>query len=132
MQQGYQFWVQTDSSGNFTIKNVVPGVFQLHGWVPGFIGDYLDKELVTVSSGTYTCHLYLSLVSYSLSSISCELIVRKFSDSHVQLGNLTYAPLRDGPTIWEIGFPDRTAIGYYVPDVNPMYVNKLFINSPEK
>ncbi|KAH6831608.1 hypothetical protein C2S53_010583 [Perilla frutescens var. hirtella] len=99
----YQFWVQTDVDGNFTIKNVVPGVYSLHGWVPGFIGDYLNQALVTISAGTET-----------------------------QLGNITYEPPRDGPTIWEIGFPDRTASKYYVPDVNPMYVNKLFINSPEK
>lgn len=41
-------------------------------------------------------------------------------------------PIRDGPTVWEIGYPDRTAATYYVPDVNPIYVNKLFINTPEK
>lgn len=54
------------------------------------------------------------------------------SGSETQLGNITYVPPRDGPTVWEIGFPDRTANDYYVPDVNPMYVNKLFLNSPEK
>ncbi|KAK3188402.1 hypothetical protein Dsin_027963 [Dipteronia sinensis] len=99
----YQFWVQTDSNGNFTIENIIPGVYGLHGWVPGFIGDYLHKELVTISAGSQT-----------------------------ELGNLTYVPVRDGPTVWEIGYPDRTAIGFYVPDVNPMYVNKLFLNCPEK
>lgn len=54
------------------------------------------------------------------------------SGSETKLGNLIYVPARDGPTVWEIGFPDRTAIDFYVPDVNPKYVNKLFINSPEK
>ncbi|KAL0310725.1 UNVERIFIED_CONTAM: hypothetical protein Sangu_2367200 [Sesamum angustifolium] len=101
--KGYQFWVQTDSDGNFTIKNIIPGVYGLHSWVPGFIGDYMREELVTISAGSET-----------------------------QLGNLTYVPLRDGPTVWEIGFPDRTANDYCVPDVNPMYVNKLFLDSPEK
>ncbi|CAK9146867.1 unnamed protein product [Ilex paraguariensis] len=85
------------------IKNVIPGVYGIHGRVSGFIGDYLGKELVTISSGSQT-----------------------------QLHNLVYVPIRDGPTVWEIGFPDRTAIDYYVPDVSPMYVNKLFLNSPEK
>ncbi|KAG2688325.1 hypothetical protein I3760_09G090300 [Carya illinoinensis] len=99
----YQFWVQTDSNGSFIIKNVIPGIYGLHGWVPGFIGDYFDKAHATISAGSQT-----------------------------QLGNLTFVPLRDGPTVWEIGFPDRTATGYFVPDVNPMYVNKLFLNSPEK
>lgn len=54
------------------------------------------------------------------------------SGSETQLENLIYAPHRDGPTVWEIGYPDRTALGYYVPDVNPMYVNKLFLHSTEK
>ncbi|KAG8365395.1 hypothetical protein BUALT_Bualt18G0100200 [Buddleja alternifolia] len=99
----YQFWIKTDVDGNFTIKNVVPGVYGVHGWVPGFVGDYLKEEQVTISAGSET-----------------------------QLGNLTYVPPRDGPTQWEIGFPDRTANNYFVPDVNPMYVNKLFLNSPEK
>ncbi|OWM85559.1 hypothetical protein CDL15_Pgr028982 [Punica granatum] len=92
-----------DSDGNFTIRNVVPGVYGLHGWVPGFIGDYLEKNPVTISAGSET-----------------------------KLGDLIYVPIRDGPTVWEIGFPDRTAIDFYVPDVNPMYVNKLFIKGPEK
>ncbi|KAK6932286.1 Rhamnogalacturonate lyase, partial [Dillenia turbinata] len=101
--KGYQFWVQTDSSGAFTIKNVIPGTYRLHGFVPGFMGDYLDSAPVTITSG-----------------------------SQVQLGDLTYVPPRDGPTVWEIGYPDRTTVGYYVPDVNPKFVNKLFMNSPEK
>ncbi|KAL0407254.1 UNVERIFIED_CONTAM: hypothetical protein Slati_4039300 [Sesamum latifolium] len=101
--KGYQFWVQTDSDGNFTIKNIIPAVYGLHGWVPGFVGDYMREELVTITAGSET-----------------------------QLGNLTYVPPRDGPTVWEIGFPDRTANDYYVPDVNPMFVNKLFLDSPEK
>ncbi|XP_022950361.1 probable rhamnogalacturonate lyase B [Cucurbita moschata] len=95
----YQFWVQTDSNGDFTIRNVIPGVYGLHGWVPGFIGDYLHQSLVTVSAG-----------------------------SHTHLGILTYSPLRDGPTVWEIGFPDRTAGSFYVPDVNPMqYILYLIV-----
>lgn len=101
--KSYQFWVQTDSSGSFSIRNVIPGVYGLHGWVPGFIGDYLEKTLITITA-----------------------------DSETQLGNLTFVPLRHGPTLWEIGYPDRTAIDYFVPDVNPMYVNRLFLNGPEK
>ncbi|KAG9439228.1 hypothetical protein H6P81_019393 [Aristolochia fimbriata] len=101
--KGYQFWVQTDSNGDFVINNVVPGVYAVHGFVPGFVGDYLDKTLVTIHQGIET-----------------------------QLGNLSYNPPRDGPTLWEIGYPDRTAIGYYVPDAHPLYINKLFVNSPEK
>lgn len=57
--QGYQFWVQTDSNGNFAIKNVISGVYGLHGWVPGFMGDYLNKEQITISEGT-NCELQMT------------------------------------------------------------------------
>ncbi|CAN1356159.1 Rhamnogalacturonate lyase [Linum perenne] len=101
--KSYQFWAKTDSNGNFSIKHVIPGVYRLHGWVPGFIGDYLDKGVVDITSG-----------------------------SDIQLGDLVYIPPRDGPTVWEIGFPDRTASGYYVPEVNPKYANRVFLNSQDK
>ncbi|ERN17402.1 hypothetical protein AMTR_s00037p00211780 [Amborella trichopoda] len=101
--KGYQFWVQTDSSGEFIINNVIPGTYSLHGWASGFIGDYYDKGPITISSG-----------------------------STKELGNLTYIPPRHGPTQWEIGFPDQTAVGSYVPDPNPLYVNKLYLHSTER
>ena len=50
----------------------------------------------------------------------------------IDLGEITYNPPRNGPTIWEIGIPDRTAIGFYVPDPNPLYINKLYLDSPQK
>lgn len=43
-----------------------------------------------------------------------------------------YKPPRDGPTLWEIGIPDRSAAEFYVPDPNPSYVNKLFVNHPDR
>ncbi|KAF2304927.1 hypothetical protein GH714_000513 [Hevea brasiliensis] len=64
--------------------------------------------------------------------INLIALVTISAGSETQPGNLTYVPLRDNPTVREIGFPDRTAIGYYIPDMNPAFVNKLFINSPEK
>lgn len=50
----------------------------------------------------------------------------------IELGDITFASPRDGPTVWEIGYPDRTANGFFVPDANPKYVNKLFLNHREK
>ncbi|KAL6576503.1 hypothetical protein OROHE_000284 [Orobanche hederae] len=58
-----------DRYRHFTIKNVVPGVYSLHGYVPGVIGDYLYQELITISPG-----------------------------SEAKLGN-TYEPPQDGPTM---------------------------------
>jgi hypothetical protein len=39
-----------------------------------------------------------------------------------------FEPQRLGPTLWEIGVPDRTAAEFYIPDPDPMYINSLFVN----
>lgn len=50
----------------------------------------------------------------------------------MELGQCIYKPPRDGPTLWEIGIPDRLAAEFYVPDPNPQHINKLFINHPDR
>lgn len=47
------------------------------------------------------------------------------------LSDMVYEPPRAGPTVWSIGVADRSATGY-IPDPDPKYVNKLFVNHPEK
>jgi rhamnogalacturonan endolyase len=39
-----------------------------------------------------------------------------------------YEAPRSGPTLWEIGVPDRSAAEMFVPDPDPKYLNKLFQN----
>ncbi|THU63922.1 hypothetical protein C4D60_Mb01t20960 [Musa balbisiana] len=101
--KGYQFWVRADVNGNFFIKNVRTGVYNLYAWVPGFIGDYKSSVNITVTSG-----------------------------NHIDLGNLVYNPPRDGPTLWEIGIPDRSAAEFFVPDPYPYYINRLYVNHPDR
>ena len=48
------------------------------------------------------------------------------------MGDLVYELPRDGPALWEIGIPDRTAAEFSVPDPNPKYINKLYVNHPER
>ncbi|XP_027360984.1 rhamnogalacturonate lyase B-like isoform X2 [Abrus precatorius] len=97
--KGYQFWTQTDRSGHFVIKNIVPGDYNLYAWVPGFIGDYMYKAKITVTPG-----------------------------SNINLDSLVYSPPRNGPTLWEIGVPDRSAGEFHVPDPYPTLLNKLYTN----
>lgn len=52
--------------------------------------------------------------------------------SEIQIGNLVYAPPRNGPTVWEIGIPDRTAAEFYIPNPAPGLMTKLFIHHTEK
>ncbi|KAK4781046.1 hypothetical protein SAY87_017152 [Trapa incisa] len=94
--KGYQFWTRADSSGNFKIENVRVGNYSLYGWVPGTLGDFKHSANVMVTPGGLA-----------------------------ELGSLVYEPPRSGPTIWEIGIPDRTAAEFYVPDSSPLLTNKL-------
>lgn len=50
----------------------------------------------------------------------------------IDIGDTVYEPPRSGPTLWEIGIPDRSAAEFYVPDPNPKYINKLYVNHPDR
>ncbi|XP_060185880.1 uncharacterized protein LOC132615317 [Lycium barbarum] len=98
--KGYQFWTQTDNSGNFKINNVRPGVYGLYSWVPGVMGDYKFSSNVAITQGKET-----------------------------HLGQIIFEAPRSAPTLWEIGFPDRTAAEFFIPDPLPSLQNYLYINS---
>lgn len=50
--------------------------------------------------------------------------------STINLNSLVYNPPRNGPTLWEIGVPDRSAAEFFVPNPYPYLTNKLYINDP--
>lgn len=60
----------------------------------------------------------------------CDEINALYPGCEIDVGDLVYNPPRNGPTLWEIGCPDRTAAGFFIPDPNPMYINKLLVNLP--
>ncbi|KAG8642807.1 rhamnogalacturonate lyase isoform X1 [Manihot esculenta] len=99
--KGYQFWTQADRKGIFSINNVRAGNYSLYAWVPGIIGDYKYNFNIIIEPG-----------------------------SNIKLGVLIYDPPRNGPTLWEIGIPDRTASEFYIPDTYPTLMNKLYTNHP--
>ncbi|KAG2319103.1 hypothetical protein Bca4012_054643 [Brassica carinata] len=101
--KGYQFWTQTNETGYFTIDNIRPGTYNLYGWVPGFIGDFTYQNLVNVAAG-----------------------------SEISLDRVVFQPPRNGPTLWEIGVPDRTAREYFVPEPYQNTMNPLYLNHTDK
>ncbi|KAF2283862.1 hypothetical protein GH714_016606 [Hevea brasiliensis] len=100
--QGYQFWTRANKEGYFLIENVRAGEYNLYAWVPGIIGDWKFDVNISVQSGY-----------------------------EMELGVLVYEPPRNGPTLWEIGIPDRTAAEFFVPDTYPTLENKLY-KSPNR
>ncbi|KFK30410.1 hypothetical protein AALP_AA7G257300 [Arabis alpina] len=101
--KGYQFWTKTNEAGYFTIDNVRPGTYNLYGFVPGFIGDFRYQNRVEVAAG-----------------------------SKISLDRVVYQPPRNGPTVWEIGVPDRTAREFFVPEPYKNTMNPLFLNHTDK
>jgi rhamnogalacturonan endolyase len=78
--KNYQFWVKTDSDGNFTIPHVLPGLYNLYAFGPGAAGQMTKNNFVTVTKG-----------------------------GTASLGNVDWTPKRTAATVWAIGIPDRTA-----------------------
>lgn len=71
--------------------------------------------------------LYWIVVVYC---ISYPMICNAGCD--ISMGDMIYKPPRNGPTLWEIGIPDRTAAEFYIPDPDPKYINKLYVNHPDR
>ncbi|KAL6582863.1 hypothetical protein OROMI_004941 [Orobanche minor] len=101
--KGYQFWTQSDVMGYFVITGIRPGNYSLYAWVPGFIGDYNSEFEINVLPGKQN-----------------------------RLGSLIHEAPRNGPTLWEIGIPDRTAAEFFVPDPNPSLMNQLYVAQTDK
>ncbi|KAK6923249.1 Rhamnogalacturonan lyase, domain II [Dillenia turbinata] len=96
--KGYQFWINADEEGLFLITGITPGIYSLYASVPGVLGDYKYESDVTITPG-------------------CE----------IDLGSIVFTPPRNGPTLWEMGLPDRSAAEFYVPDPDPCFVNHLYL-----
>ncbi|KAL9160704.1 hypothetical protein ABFS82_08G218200 [Erythranthe guttata] len=90
--KGYQFWTKTNKDGSFSIKNVIPGNYSLFAYVPGFIGDYKHASDITITPG-----------------------------SNIQATNVVFDAPRNGPTLWEIGIPDRSAAEFFIPNTDSRF-----------
>ena len=83
---GYQFWTETDASGNFTINNVREGSYSLYAYaLNGSATGYYVQDDVTVTNGSLTA-----------------------------LGTMTWVPdiNRYDEVLWQIGQSDHLADGF--------------------
>jgi rhamnogalacturonan endolyase len=75
----YQYWIHGSDSGEFSIPNVTPGTYTLHAISDGVLGEFAKAD-ITVEAG-----------------------------KPLDLGKLTWTPVRHGKQLWEIGIPNRNA-----------------------
>lgn len=84
--KGYQFFADGAEDGSFTLAKVRPGTYTLHAFADGVLGEYAQTN-ITVEPG-----------------------------KALNLGKLTWKPIRYGKQLWEIGYPDRTGDKFFKGD----------------
>jgi rhamnogalacturonan endolyase len=117
-QKPYQFWAKTDASGRFVISNVIAGAnYTLYAFGPGAAGTFQSQAQFGGSAP--------NSLDIPASSFSVTVTAGATND----LGTVTWTPTRVGPTVFEIGYPDRTARKFrhgedwWVGDIGPNPAN---------
>jgi len=112
--KAYQFWVKSGTNGSFTIPNVVPGNnYTLYAFGPGSPGLFQSQS----QTGGNTPD------TYKLPATPFSVAVTAGATNN--LGTVTWTPTRTGPTVFEIGYPDRKGDkfrhgdDYWVSDIGP-------------
>ncbi len=94
----YQFWVQTDTGGNFTIPHVLPGEnYTLWAFGPGAAGTFLSQNQTDGNPP----------LLYNLPATPFAVTVKPGTTT--ELGTVTWTPTRVGATVFELGYPTRKA-----------------------
>ena len=110
----YQFWVKSDTNGNFTIPNVIAGSnYTLYAFGPGAAGTFQSQYQNGGNSPN----------TFNLPATPFSVTVQ--GGVTTNLGAVTWSPTRVGPTVFEIGYPDRMGDkfrhgdDYWVGDIGP-------------
>ncbi len=116
----YQFWVKTDANGNFTIPNVIAGAnYTLYAFGPGAAGTFQSQAQ---TGGGAPNSVDIPAAPFSVTVIA---------GTTNSLGTVTWTPTRVGPTVFEIGYPDRTSAKFrhgddwWVGDIGPGATNPM-------
>ena len=109
-----QFWVKSASNGTFSIPNVIAGPnYTLYAFGPGAAGTFQSQNQNGGNSPN-TLDIPASPFSVTVTGGATN-----------NLGTIAWTPTRIGPTVFEIGYPDRTGgkfrhgDDYWVGDIGP-------------
>jgi rhamnogalacturonan endolyase len=92
----YEFWVRGNSDGSFSIPNVRPGTYELHAIADGILGEFSQRDIVTKNNDMNPTQ-----------SPGSSLPGNAPPGPTVNLGPLTWHPVRFGRQLWDIGIPNR-------------------------
>ena len=96
--KAYQFWTKSGAGGRFIITNVPPGAnYTLYAFGPGAAGTFMSQNQTGGTPGW----------TYNLPAAPFSVTVAAAATNN--LGAITWTPTRVGPTVFEIGYPDRTS-----------------------
>jgi rhamnogalacturonan endolyase len=82
----YQFWNDGDEDGRFAISDIRPGIYTLHAFADGVLGEF-SRTKITVEAG-----------------------------KTLDLGKVEWKPVRYGRQVWDIGYPDHTGGKFFKGD----------------
>ena len=82
----YEFWVRGDAQGHFTIPNVRAGNYTLHAIADGVLGEFTLTNVAVAAGQT------------------------------LDLGKLSWQPVRHGRQLWDIGIPNRNGSEFFKGD----------------
>jgi hypothetical protein len=100
-QKSYQYWTQADAEGNFTIPNVIAGSnYTLYAFGPGAAGLFISQNQ---TGGNPPLELDLASPTFNVSVTGGVT---------TDLGTVNWTPYRLGPTVFELGYPNRKADKY--------------------
>jgi hypothetical protein len=112
--KAYQFWARTGPDGSFRIPHVIAGSnYTLWAFGPGAAGTFLSQNQ---TGGQAPLELDVPAKPFA---------VTVAAGSPTDLGIVTWTPHRTGPTVFELGYPDRKADkfrhgeDYWVPEPSP-------------
>ena len=95
--KAYEFWTKTASDGSFAITNVIAtNNYTLYAFGPGAAGTFMSQNQ-TGGNPPWLHNLPASQFSLTVTGGTTN-----------SLGVITWTPTRVGPTVFEIGYPDRT------------------------
>ncbi len=92
----YQYWVQTDAAGNFTIPHVIAGEnYTLWAYGPGAAGTFLSQNQL---GGNPPLEVDVPAKPFG---------VTVNGGKTTDLGIVSWTPVRVGSTVFELGYPSR-------------------------